>query len=204
MINLSEFNNIEKNIRRNNAVVLGLIVLFGVVIISFGWFSFKTSTYFANHQLILESNGEVRNVKGISNSEAKIIEIKDHLSKFYDSFYSFDQFNMDNKINTGLWLGDESLRRLYERYKGDSWYNNIIQYNISQTSSILEFEKVDISVYPYIVKIKGVMNLRQGDKIQRFTLNGSCTVEDVGRDFPRNPHGLFIRNWVEEPSKEIK
>jgi hypothetical protein len=57
---------------------------------------------------------------------------------------------------------------------------------------------VDVSVYPYQVTVEGIMSLRKGDQTKQFLLKGTCQIEVVTRDFPKNPHGLFIRGWKEE------
>lgn len=200
---LNDFNNIEKNISRNNYTVIGLIVLMCLMIVCFTVYVFKTATYFSNSQIVLESTGEIRKIHRVSPMEALEIEAKDHMARLYGTLYTFDQFNLDKQINAGLWLGDESLRKLYERYKNDGWYNNIIQYNIVQTAEVGDI-RIDLSVYPYKVYISGVILLRQADKVEKFSLNGSCVLETASRDFPKNPHGLFIRNWIEEPLKKIE
>ena len=199
---LEGYNNIEKNLRRNNFTVLGLIALVGIMIICFSVYVYKTATYFSNNQFVLD-NGEVRKISLVSANEAREIEAKDHIARFYASFYTYDQFNLDAQLNTGFWLGDESLRHLYDRYKTDGWYSNIIQYNINQVAEPEEIH-VDMTSYPYKVTVKGVVNLRQGDKVEKYSLCGSCILENVARNFPKNPHGLFIRNWQEEPMKKIE
>lgn len=195
---MEEFNNIEKNIRRNNIFVMAMTLLVGVIIISYAIFVYQTAKYFRNQGIGIElASGSVMTLKSLPMAEQKLIEIKSHMRQFYSSFYSFDQYNMEQQLNAGLWLGGESLRKLYDSYKNDDWYNNIIQYNIFQSATIHEY-MVDADKYPYQVKVKGILTLRKEKEIQRFQLNGSCTLENVTRDFPKNPHGLFIRNWKED------
>jgi hypothetical protein len=194
-----EFTNIEKNIRRNNLTVIGLIFLMIIMVITFVVALFKIDAYYASNRLVLERDGYVHKVSLISSKDALEIEIKDFMTSFYNSFYTFNQFSLDKNINIGLYKGDESIRNLYVKYKNDSWYNTVIQQNIDQVAEINEDGfTIDVSVYPYKVSVKGLMTLRKGEQLKHFILNGTCSVEVVTRDFPKNPHGLFIRNWMEE------
>lgn len=196
---LKEFSSIEKNIRRNNLTVLCLIGLMVVMVITFAITLYKLDTYYASNRLILERDGYIHKASVISEKESLEIEIKDFMTSFYHTFYSFNQFSMDKNINLGLYKGDESLRNLYVKYKNDDWYNTIIQQNIDQTSQISDNGyTIDVSVYPYKVSVQGVMILRMGEQIKQFVLKGTCSLEVVNRDFPKNPHGLFIRGWNEE------
>lgn len=194
-----EFTNIERNIRRNNLTVIGLILLMIVMVITFVVALFKIDTFYASNRLVLERDGYVHKASLISSKDALEIEIKDFMASFYNSFYTFNQFSLDKNINIGLYKGDESIRNLYVKYKNDSWYNTVIQQNIDQVSAVNDDGfTIDVSVYPYKVSVKGLMTLRKGEQIKHFVLNGTCLVEAVTRDFPKNPHGLFIRNWQED------
>lgn len=196
---LKEFTTIERNIRRNNLTVIGLIALMMVMVVVFVVALFKINSFYASNRLVLERDGYVHKVSMISEKDALEIEIKDFMTSFYSSFYSFNQFNLDKNINMGLYKGDESLRGLYVKYKNEDWYNTVIQQNIDQVSQIKDDGfTLDVSVYPYKVSVQGVMVLRKGDQQKQFVLNGTCMVEVVTRDFPKNPHGLFIRGWREE------
>lgn len=194
-----EFTNIERNIRRNNLTVIGLILLMIVMVITFVVALFKINTFYASNRLVLERDGYVHKASLISSKDALEIEIKDFMTSFYNSFYTFNQFSLDKNINIGLYKGDESIRNLYVKYKNDSWYNTVIQQNIDQVSAVNDDGfTIDVSVYPYKVSVKGLMTLRKGEQTKHFVLNGTCLVEVVTRDFPKNPHGLFIRNWQED------
>lgn len=196
---LKEFSGIEKTIRRNNLVVVSLIGLVALMAVVFAVSLYRMNLYYATNRLVLEGDGTVHRTAVMSQKEALEIEIKDFMTSFYATFYSFDQFSMDKNINLGLYKGDESLRSLYTRYKDDGWYNTVIQQNIEQVSEIdTNGFSIDVSGYPYKVMVTGSMLLRKGEQQKRFVLNGSCQIETVTRDFPKNPHGLLIRHWKEE------
>jgi len=179
--------------------MMGLLILMVVMIVAFSTVLYKMNVFYARNRLILDSDGSIRKVSVISQKEALTIEIKDFMCSFYNTFYSFNQYNIDSCLNLGFYKGDESLRNLYAQYKNDGWYNTIIQENVSQTSAInMDGFQIDVNAYPYKVAVNGLMTLRQGDVVRKFRLNGTCTVESVTPNFPRNPHGLFIRGWRED------
>jgi hypothetical protein len=201
---LEEFANIEKNVRRNNIAILGLIGLMAFMIIVFSITAYKLSTYFASHEKILEADGAVRHAAMVTEKEAIEIEIKDFMCSFYNTFYSFTQYNIDSCINLGMYKGDESLRDLYFRDTNSGWYNTIIQEGITQTSIIDPTSfNIDVTTYPYHVSVRGLMTCRKELTVRHFILNGSCTLERVKPDWPKNPHGFFIHGWVED-KREIE
>lgn len=196
---LKEFVNIEKNIRKNNTAILAIAGVMMVMVIAFSVVIYKLNVFYASHRLVLESEGTVRRARVISEKEALIVEIKDFMCSFYSTFYSFNQYNIDSCLNLAFYKGDESLRNLYAKYKNEGWYNTILQENIYQTSTIdLNGFDIDVSSYPYNVSVRGIMILRKGDEVKRFSISGSCHLEQIARNFPKNPHGLFIRGWKEE------
>jgi hypothetical protein len=196
---LKQFVNIEKNIRRNNMAIIGLVVVMITMVITFGVTTFKTNTYFAAHRLVLEGDGLVRRASMMAEKDALIIEIKDFMNSFYHTFYTFDEYTIDSCLNLGFYKGDESLRTLYIQYKNEGWYNTILQENLSQSAHLNpDGFKIDVSAYPYKLSVTGVMILRRNKEVKRFALNGSCYLEQVTRNFPKNPHGFYIRNWKEE------
>ncbi|MFO7655665.1 MAG: hypothetical protein R6W78_01215 [Bacteroidales bacterium] len=202
---LKEHSNIEKHIRKTNLVVWLLFGIVCIIIISFSVFFYRLSVFYSSNQLILEHDGSVRKVGVISENEAREIEIKDHLARFIDNFYSFDQNTIDKNINASLWLGGDCIKNLYFKYKNNNWYNKVIQLNIIQ-EAVPDYDqfKVDISTYPYKASASAVLYLKQGNATEKFQLNISCTLENVSRNFPNNPHGLFITELSEQPLKSMK
>jgi hypothetical protein len=199
----SYFNDIEKNVRRNNTTIRWIIILFCVIIISFAWAMVKLNIYYSDKQLILEADGQVRKVQSrISSNEALKIECQHHLAMLYGSLYTLNQFNFKNQIEAAYWLGDESIREAYRKYKNLGWYDQLMKDNIEIESEVSQVQ-VDLSKYPYPVLIQGFIVFRKGYSTEKFILNGSCYLQKTDRTFPHNPHGLFIVNWQPE-LKEIK
>jgi hypothetical protein len=191
------FNDIERNIRQNNLAMIGLFILLFTLIIAFSISFYKMYVYESSRYLVLQSDGVPVRTHAVSGREAQIIEIKDFMSSFYGTFYSFDQYTIDTCLNLAFYKGDESLRNLYARYRNQGWYNTILQDNISQRAVIESFD-IDVDSYPFKVSVKGTLYLQQADNVRKIPLNGSCQLFEVTRQFPRNPHGLFIHNWKED------
>lgn len=199
---LDHFNDIEKGVRRNNTVVLGLIGLMAVIVVCFTFAVIRLTIYFSSNQSILEPNGEKRRIeRKVSDREAIEIEAKHHIAMLYGYFYTLNQYNFDKQIEAAYWLGDESIRSAYKRYKNLGWYNSIIQENIEMEGEVGAVE-IDFSVYPYRVSVSGLLVFRKGSSQEKFELNGTCQLKAVPRKFPENPHGLYIIGW-EPVLKEI-
>lgn len=193
---LKHINDIEKNVRRNNTIVWGLILLMIIMVVSFCIGLIRMSIFYSDNRIILEADGQARRIeKRISEQEALKIECQHHMSMFYGSFYSLNQFNFDRQIEASYWLGDESIRAAYKKYKNLGWYDKIIQDNIEMSSEVTSVE-VDLSKYPYPVSVIGILTFRKGFSQEKFQLNGTCFLESTSRKFPENPHGLFIIGWV--------
>lgn len=197
------FNDIEKNVKRNYTTIRWVIILFCVIVISFAWAMVKLNIYYSDKQLILEADGQVRKVQSrISNNEALKIECQHHLAMLYGSLYTLNQFNFKDQIEASYWLGDESIREAYRKYKNLGWYDQLMKDNIEIEAEVSEVQ-VDLSKYPYAALIQGFIVFRKGYSTEKFILNGSCYLEKTDRAFPHNPHGLFIVKWQPE-LKEIK
>jgi hypothetical protein len=193
---LKHFNDIEKNIRRNNTVVRGLILLMIVMVIFFSIALVRISIYYSDNRIILETDGQARKVdKRVSDREALKIECQHHIAMFYGTFYTLNQFDFDKQIEASYWLGDESIRAVYKKYKSLGWYDKIIQDNIEMSAEITHAD-VDLTKYPYPVTVQGILIFRKGFNEEKFQLNGTCLLEKTSRKFPENPHGLFILNWT--------
>lgn len=197
------FNDIEKNVVRNNSTVRWLIILFCVMVVCFTFALIKLNTYYSDKQLVLESDGQVRQIKNrITENEALKIECQHHLAMLYGTLYTINQFNFKNQIEESYWLGDESIREAYRKYKNLGWYDQLMKDNIeieSEVSDVL----VDLTKYPYSAVIRGFIVFRKGFSSEKFVLNGSCLLKKTDRTFPHNPHGLYIIDWRPE-LKEIK
>ncbi len=195
--------NIEKGIKRNNIITIGLMVLFGLMIVVFGFSTYLIYVYLDNSRLILSADGTAQKMQRIDAEDALMIECKHHIQLLYESFYSFDQFNYRQQIDKAFWLGDRSIRELYSTKKAQNFYSRIVQNDIDVWSEI-DSISVDIQSEPYPVFVKGRMYLRQGLSTKVISLDGKCNLSHVSRNFPKNPHGLFICNWEELPQSIIE
>ncbi|MBN1184038.1 MAG: hypothetical protein JXB49_17220 [Bacteroidales bacterium] len=200
---IGHFNDIEKNIRRNNAIVRWLIILFCVMTVCFTYAIIRLNIYYSDKQLILESDGEVRKIRDrITRDEALTIECKHHINMLYGSLYTMNQFNFEKQIEAAYWLGDESIRDAYRKYKNQGWYDQLLKDNIEIEGEVVSVD-VDLTRYPYPVTVQGFVVFRKGFSSEKFILDGTCLIKKTVRNYPHNPHGLFIMNWNPQ-LKEIK
>jgi hypothetical protein len=200
---IGHFNDIERNIRRNNTIVRWLIVLFCIMVVCFSYAVIRLNIYYSDKQLILESDGEVRKIKDrITRDEALKIECQHQISMLYGSLYTMNQFNFEKQIEAAYWLGDESIRDAYRKYKNQGWYDQLLKDNIEVESEVVSVD-VDLTRYPYPVTVQGYVVFRKGFSNEKFILDGTCQIKKASRNYPHNPHGLFIMNWTPQLN-EIK
>ena len=173
------------------------------MVVCFTYSLIKLNIYYSDKQFILEEDGTVRKVKDrITQDDALKIECQDHIYLLYKSLYSVNQYNYDKQVESALWLGDETIRDAYKTCKKQGWYDQLLRDNIEIESEISSID-IDLSQYPYPVNVQGFISFRKGVSTEKFILNGTCLIKETDRNFPHNPHGLYIVNWIPE-LKEIK
>ena len=198
--------DIYKALRQNHLIVwLVVICAFSsVVIIKFK--SDKTVKEALQKTLVLDSKGEVIPLSWIDRNENIHIEIQNHLDHFLRYFYEYDGMSYKRRIEEhALWLGDKSVEDLYIKRTNDNWYDKVKQFQITQT---LFFNPEDIQVAgnkePYRFRVDATLVIKQGldKKAYQFTATGNIALVD--RNYPLNPHGLLITNFIEKSKEEIK
>lgn len=195
---IDHYNDIVKGQRVNNIKTRGIIILFGVMVLVYPVFLIGVVKHFDSNRIILEADGQPRNFKVVNEKQAREIEAKAHMERFYKTFYSFSVHNIDKNIEDAMWLGDKSIEKLYMYYKDElNWYNVLMKDNIIQISEIVEIN-IDMGQYPYKVEIKGIMHLYRELVEKTYWLNGSCYLENIDPQYPRNPNGFLIRNWEQD------
>lgn len=122
-------------------------------------------------------------------------EIRYHLSRFHDLFFTIspDPKAVDLNMEKAFYLGDESVKRLYDDLIERNFFKNMIQGNVNQTVKI-DTIFVDTSTYPYKAETSFVIfqTRATGNTTKRGT--STCLLEDVVRT-TNSPNGLIIRNF---------
>lgn len=191
-------NDIRKLIVKNCIVVYGLLgaICFCMFI-----------NYQTNKAAMAESreylyavmpSGELCPMKWHNRRDNIDIEIKHHLQMLVDNFYSLTQYNWEQKVEKALWLGD--FENLHNERANKGYYNGFIQYDVVQ-NVILSPENIEIKhqedgSISFYVEIG--LEITKGATTKRLVKFIKGQIKEVDRNYPLNPHGLYIYDYVEE------
>lgn len=193
--------DIKKALIRNSLITWGCVAIVALTL----YYHFSTISKAVNdvkqNVYMINPQGEIIPTELMNRRENLEIEIKGHLSLFVENYYSLNQLNWENKvIEKSLFLGDLENQHLDRKNKG--YYNKFIQYNIDQKAILNNNEinlqriantedyRFEIIVY---VSEEGTNNL-----LRKTIVFASGKIKLIDRNFPKNVHGLWIYDYLEE------
>lgn len=189
----------------NRLMVWSLLIAFLVACIIFAISIKSLYEKQLNTVLVLDHTGEVIPMKWMQRHENIKIEIMDHLTRFHEYFYAYDSYNIDSNTEKALWLADKSAEQLYIKRSNDGWYNRVKTFGITQRITI---EPENIIIHgtdePYAFELGATLSITQDKQTVRYYFETSGNIIFVNRNYPLNPHGLLITNFIEKNRKEIK
>lgn len=196
--------DIYKALRRNTTVVWGLVLAFIVSMIIMCVLMFRVYSYNMNHTLTLDKNGDVLPLTWIERDESIKIEMKHHIEMFLGYFYNYDRNNWKSQLDKALWLGDESIEKLFLNRESEGWFNEVNQLGISQQ---IVFSTDSIKIYgnkePFEFSVWATLILKYGPEKKYYHFTPSGYILLVNRNYPYNPHGLLITKYAERNKTEF-
>ena len=197
--------DIYRSLKRNNLIVWGVLILFLISIIINAVVLYNIYFMQMNNVLTFDKNGEVIPLQWVDRNENIKIEIKNHLETFHRYFYQYDAYNYKERIEQhALWLADKSVEDLYITRQNDLWYDKVRQYQIKQD---LFINPEDIIVQgdkePYSFQVTATLVIQQGGKKNSYKFETTGNILLVGRNYPLNPHGLLITNFIENSREQL-
>lgn len=196
------FTNVIENFNLIKYYIIGISAICISLIICFFYFSHKNHLYNMNHAFKINTSGELIPMEVVELRKEFSTEAKHHLKIFVDSFFGYDQNNYESQIEKALWLGDDSIKEAYERFKNvEGWYDKVVQNSIIQ--KILwredpnEIEIKDIEKeepWPFELKTLLEINLSGNKKFYDLLIRGNLI--RVSRHYPKNPHGFLITHFT--------
>jgi len=197
--------DIYKAIRRNNAIVWGLVVAFLIAMLFGSVVLLRIYKYQMNHTLTLDKNGQVLPLTWIPRHESLEIEMKHHVEMFLKYFYEYDRYNWQTQVDKALWLSDESVEKIFLKREEEGWFNEV---NNLGTRQSIHFETDSIKISgvkePFSFDIPAVLVIENASQrnIYQFRATGKLLI--VNRNYPFNPHGVLITRYREIQKKLIK
>lgn len=198
--------NLYKKIRLNNAIVWTVVFAFTLTSIINAVVSRQNKKDILNGIMAVNQEGDIIPLKWLDRRENIHVEIKQHLKLFHEYFYQYNAYNVDTNISRALWLGDVSIEEMYTKRLNDGWYNKVVNLGILQK---IDFDpdkiKIDGIKEPFYFEFPLTVTIEQGRSIKKysFVTAGYIYVLEK-RNFPLNPHGLYITQFSEHNKTELK
>lgn len=196
------YKNIYTILKLNRFIVLTVVVGAVLTCIVSVLLVMKLHKETVNNAFVVNTNGSVIPLKLVSQHENLEVEALAHLELFHTYFYHIDASNYEKHLEKALWLGNSSIDALYRQKKSDGVYNRILQYSLVQRVISID-SKIDIQKEPYRFETKTMFEINRGSIVDTYELTTTGNIIHVGRNFPKNTHGLLITNFFENTLKKI-
>lgn len=198
-------NEIRKILIRNSLVTYAAVVI-AVVAMIMNHLSTRAAIEESRKYLyMVRESGEIVPMEYMNRRENLSIEVKHHLQMLVDNFYNLNQFNWEEKsVNRAFWLGDMEKIHIARQNKG--YYNRFIQYNIEQEANLWP-QNIEVAEIDGKFHFKIMIDLKisqSGGGSTKWVVFAKGIVTEKTRNFPHNPHGLWISDFIEEQIVEIK
>ncbi len=200
-----QINDISKFLIRNTIVVYAMTTL-AIVSSIMTYIAFQKSLEESRKYIYVYqagTTGEIVPMHVTARRDNLEIECKGHLVNFATLYYGASHDNYDISKEKAVWLGD--FLELYKASRRVKLKESIITYGIKNVAYILPENFVITKVSDDLFKFNIMINLdtKIGNSIKRSVIVASGDIEVVERNFPHNPHGLFIKNYNEERTIEL-
>lgn len=198
-------NDIRKILIRNSLITYAAVAIaLGAMILNF--LTTKSAVEESRKYLyMVRESGEIVPMEYINRRENLSIEVKHHLQMMVDNFYTLNQFNWEEKsVNKAFWLGD--FENLHTARQNKGYYNRFIQYNVEQQADLRPHNiELELADNEYRFKIMIDLKVSQtGGASSKWVIFAKGKVSEKTRNFPHNPHGLWISEYLEEQIVEVE
>lgn len=194
-------DNITKFLIRNSLITYASTAITIVTLVLFFLRSNKAIDESRAYLYYVKSSGEIVPLEWINRRDNIEIEIKHHLQMVVDNFYSLNQFTWEDKVvNKAFWLGD--FEKLHAYRESSGYYNKFIQYNVIQEAVLppenIEVSSIDKENFSFNIIVNITMNAK------KYVLFARGKIKVTDRNFPYNPHGLWVYDYIEDQLTEVE
>lgn len=195
-------HDIQKYLIRSSIIVYSLAFITVIAI----FLAFKTVSNVEQESrklvYMVQTDGEVIPLKLVEQKESLIIEMKSHLTIFVDNYYNLRENNIDAKLNKALWAGDFKLD--FQNRQNNGAYATIKQYGVEHEAE-LKPENITLEQTGQDVNFSIIIDLNEKHttQVRKFKIFAQGMLKSVDRNFPYNPHGLYIYNYREDKKIQI-
>lgn len=191
--------NIFYKLKRNNVAVYVMAVITLVSVVSATYFSYQTYLHSRNHVYAIDSKGQMIPLTLIDEKKDRIRQVMANADLFVNYAYDIDAFNYKDKKEKLAWLLDNNVIRIFKNKENAGYYNQLLQYNIIQHAKVLpETMQWSEENGKYTLRfITQIQIINTGQK-QVYNIQIKLNMIDVSINYPYNPYGLLIVDYVEE------
>lgn len=191
--------NIFYKLKRNNVAVYVMAVITLVSVVSAAYFSYQTYLHSRNHVYAIDSKGQMIPLTLIDQKKDRIRQVMANADLFVNYAYDIDAFNYKEKKEKLSWLLDNNVIRIFKNKENAGYYNQLLQYNIIQHAKVLpETMKWSEENGKYTLRFISQIQIINTGQRQVYNIQIKLNMIDVSINYPYNPYGLLIVDYVEE------
>ena len=197
--------NIFYKLKKNHTVVYVMGAIAVISIVSSAYFSYQTYLYSRNHIYAIDSKGQMLPLTLLDGKKNRMKQVMANADLFVNYAYDIDAFNYKEKKERLSWLLDNQVIRIFKDKENQGYYNQLLQYNIVQHAKVLpETMQWTEDNGTYTLRfISQIQIINTGEK-QVYNIQVKLRMIDVSINYPYNPYGLLIVDYVEEQKQLIQ
>ncbi|MDN3709942.1 hypothetical protein QW060_26965 [Myroides ceti] len=191
--------NIFNKLKRNNAAIYAMAIITVLSVVSSAYFSYQTYLHSRNHVYAIDSKGQMLPLTLIDEKKDRIRQVMANADLFVNYAYDIDAFNYKDKKEKLAWLLDNNVIRIFKNKENAGYYNQLLQYNIIQHAKVLpETMKWVEENGKYTLRFLSQIQIINTGQKQVYNIEIKLSMIDVSINYPYNPYGLLIVDYVEE------
>ncbi len=195
--------NIYANLRRNNLIVISLIVFVTVVVFSAFYFAMQVNYDAKENIYAITERGLLVPLKRLEQKEDKIKQVKANCDLFINYYYDLDGYTMKDKKEKLLWLVGKQPTSIIQDRDNKGYFNSFLAINgLVQHAQILQNTWKWTSIdEPYQVSFDVIIVRINEEKKNYYKSSVELKIVKVDRNYPYNPYGLLITQLKESYKK---
>lgn len=158
----------------------------------------------SKERMYILANGKILEAIAGERKDNIPVEARDHIKTFHQYFFTLDPDEkvIESNITKALYLTDASAKRMYDDFKENGYYANIISGNISQTITVDSIQ-VNTTNYPFYWRCYATEKIIRTTSIVTRDLITEGYLRSVSRS-DNNPHGFLIEKCNTIENKDLK
>lgn len=171
-----------------------------------GYVSYQSNKKIAEAQnrIYILASGKAMEALSSDRRENIPVEARDHIKMFHYDFFTLDPDErvITSNIGRALYLGDGSVKQLYDNLKETGYYAAVISGNISQEITV-DSIVLNTQAYPFYFRCYSTQKIIRATSIVTRDLITEGYLREISRS-DNNPHGFLIERFNSIENKDLK